>query len=81
MSIFPQYSFNYQHDLPLLLFLTAIILLELNEKYKVPVGLSCKFYPLVEEVKGVIVCTEIWYNIELYYPIWQHGCICTSGYC
>jgi len=40
MSIFLQYSFNYQHDLIMLLLLTAIILLELNEKYKVPVGLS-----------------------------------------
>lgn len=43
MSIFLQYSFNYQHDLTMLLLLTAIVLLELNEKYKVPVGLSLKF--------------------------------------
>lgn len=43
VSIFLQYSFNYQHDLTVLLLLTAIILLELNEKYKVPVGLSLKF--------------------------------------
>lgn len=81
MSIFPQYSFNYQRDLPMLLFLTAIILLELNEKYKVPVDLSCRFYPLVGEIKGVVVFTEIWHNIECYYPVWQHGCICTSGFC
>lgn len=43
MSIFLQYSFNYQPDLTMLLLLTAIMLLELNEKYKVPVELSLKF--------------------------------------
>lgn len=43
MSIFLQYSFNYQHDLTMLALLTAVVLLKLNEKYKVPVGLSLKF--------------------------------------
>lgn len=42
MSIFLQCRFNYQHDLTMLLLLIAVILLKLNEKYKVPVGLSLK---------------------------------------
>lgn len=42
-GIFPQSSFNYQPDLTVLLLLSAILLLKLNEKYELPVGLSLKF--------------------------------------
>lgn len=43
-GIFPQSSFNYQPDLTMLLLLSAILLLKLNEKYKLPVGLSLKLW-------------------------------------
>lgn len=48
-GVFLQSSFNYQRDLTMLLLLGAVLLLKLNEKYKLPVGLSLKFqssYPL-----------------------------------